>query len=245
MKVSLNWLKWYVDLPESPQEIADSLTLLGFEVDDIETTGVPPLEHVIVGEVLEREQHPKADRLEVCLVALGDSVGEKSIVCGASNYKVGDRVPVALPGATLPGGFTIKRSKLRGVESDGMMCSGKEIGASEDAAGLLILSGEPELGTPINDVLTANDTVFNLEVTPNRPDCLSHIGIARELAAWYRRDLAIPEAKTYASIGGKEPVDDRFTSVEVECPEDCPLYLARSQTKKPLRQLQCHAEQPS
>lgn len=226
MKVSLNWLQRYVDLPESPQEIADSLTLLGFEVDDIETTGVPALEHVIVGEVLEREQHPNADRLGVCRVALGDSLGEKSIVCGASNYKVGDRVPVALPGATLPGGFTIERSKLRGVASDGMMCSGKEIGASEDAAGLLILSGEPELGTPINDVLNANDTVFNLEVTPNRPDCLSHIGIARELAAWYRRDLAIPEAKTYASIGGKAPVDDRFTSVEVECPEDCPLYLA-------------------
>ncbi|HCR28923.1 MAG TPA: phenylalanine--tRNA ligase subunit beta [Opitutae bacterium] len=226
MKVSLNWLQRYLDLPESPQEIADSLTLLGFEVDDIETTGVPPLEHVIVGEVLEREQHPNADRLGVCRVALGDSVGEKSIVCGATNYKVGDRVPVALPGATLPGGFTIKRSKLRGVESDGMMCSGKEIGASDDAAGLLILSGEPELGTPINYVLTASDTVFNLEVTPNRPDCLSHIGIARELAAWYRRELAIPEVEPYASIGSKVTVEDRFANVEVECPDDCPLYLA-------------------
>ncbi len=226
MKVSLNWLQRYLDLPESPQEIADSLTLLGFEVDDIETTGVPPLEHVIVGEVLEREQHPNADRLGVCRVALGDSVGEKSIVCGANNYKVGDRVPVALPGATLPGGFTIKRSKLRGVESDGMMCSGKEIGASDDAAGLLILSGEPELGTPINYVLTASDTVFNLEVTPNRPDCLSHIGIARELAAWYRRELAIPEVEPYASIGSKVTVEDRFANVEVECPDDCPLYLA-------------------
>jgi len=226
MKVSLNWLKRYLDLPESPQEIADSLTLLGFEVDDIETTGVPPLEHVIVGEVLEREQHPNADRLGVCRVDLGPSMGEKSIVCGASNYKVGDRVPVALPGATLPGGFTIKRSKLRGVESEGMMCSGKEIGASEDAAGLLILDGEPELGTPINDVLTANDTVFNLEVTPNRPDCLSHLGIARELAAWYRRELAIPAVEAFASIGGKAPVGDRFSSVEVECPDDCPLYFA-------------------
>lgn len=226
MKVSLNWLKRYLDLPESPQEIADSLTLLGFEVDDIETTGVPPLEHVIVGEVLEREQHPNADRLGVCRVALGESVGEKSIVCGATNYKVGDRVPVALPGATLPGGLTIKQSKLRGVESDGMMCSGKEIGASEDAAGLLILDGEPELGTPINDVLTANDTVFNLEVTPNRPDCLSHIGIARELAAWYRRDLSLPDAEAFDSISGKASVDDLFESVEVECPDDCPLYLA-------------------
>ncbi|MFL3659683.1 MAG: phenylalanine--tRNA ligase subunit beta, partial [Opitutales bacterium] len=126
MKISLTWLKRYIDLPETtPKELAASLTLLGFEVDDIQTTGVPQLENVLVGEVLERVQHPDADKLGVCRVALGSEIGEKSIVCGASNYKVGDRVPVALPGARLPGGFKIKRSKLRGVESDGMMCSGK------------------------------------------------------------------------------------------------------------------------
>jgi len=152
MKISLNWLKHYIALPESPKEIADSLTLLGFEVDDMESTGLPQLENVIVGEVLGRQQHPNADKLGVCRVALGDAIGEKTIVCGASNYKLGDRVPVAIPGAVLPGGFKIKRSKLRGVESDGMMCSGKEIGAGEDAAGLLILDGCPELGTPINEV---------------------------------------------------------------------------------------------
>ncbi len=226
MKLSLNWLKRYIDLPESAQEIADSLTLLGFEVDDIETTGVPQLDHVVVGEVLEREPHPNADKLGVCRVALGDAVGEKSIVCGASNYKVGDRVPVALPGAELPGGFKIKRSKLRGVESDGMMCSGKEIGAGEDAAGLLILEGRPELGTPINEVLTDSDTAYNLEVTPNRPDCLSHIGIARELAAWYERDLAIPSVENLPAPSDRSSDQDLFEGASVACPDDCPLYRA-------------------
>ena len=226
MKISLNWLKRYIDLPESPKEIADSLTLLGFEVDDMESTGLPQLENVIVGEVLGRQQHPNADKLGVCRVALGDAIGEKTIVCGASNYKVGDRVPVAIPGAVLPGGFKIKRSKLRGVESDGMMCSGKEIGAGEDAAGLLILEGRPELGTPINAVLTESDTVFNLEVTPNRPDCLSHLGIARELAARYQRELSYPAVDDLPAPGDRPSGEEIFKSASVECEEDCPLYRA-------------------
>ena len=226
MKISLTWLKRYIDLPETPKDLAASLTLLGFEVDDIQTTGVPQLENVLVGEVLERVQHPDADKLGVCRVALGSEIGEKSIVCGASNYEVGDRVPVALPGARLPGGFKIKRSKLRGVESDGMMCSGKEIGAGEDAAGLLILEGFPEIGTPINEVLTESDTVFNLEVTPNRPDCLSHIGIARELAAWYRREVRYPALDDLTSVDSRPSGDDIFEGASVDCEEDCPLYRA-------------------
>lgn len=225
MKLSLQWLKRYVDLDESPQELADTLTLLGFEVDDMETTGVPHLENVVVGEVLQRDPHPDADKLGVCRVDCGFELGEKSIVCGASNYKVGDRVPVALPGAELPGGFKIKRSKLRGVESDGMMCSGKEIGAGSDHAGLLILDERPEVGTPINQVLTDSDTIFNLEVTPNRPDCLSHIGIARELAAWYRRDLRYPEVNDIPSESERPNGSDIFGGVEVVAPEDCPLYI--------------------
>ncbi len=226
MKLSLNWLKRSIDFSESVQEIADSLTLLGFEVDDIETTGIPELKNVVVGEVLEREQHPDADRLGVCRVGLGDEIGETSIVCGATNYKVGDRVPVAMIGAELPGGFKIKKSKLRGVESNGMMCSGKELGASEDGAGLLILEDRPALGTPINEILTDSDTVFTLEVTPNRPDCLSHIGIARELAAWYRRKLTYPSIDGLAEDATTQLDDSIFSGVSVECEEDCPHYMA-------------------
>ncbi|MBK1880380.1 phenylalanine--tRNA ligase subunit beta [Pelagicoccus mobilis] len=226
MKVSLKWLKRYVDLDESPKELAASLTLLGFEVDDMETTGVPPLENVVVGEVLQRDQHPDADKLGVCRVDCGSEIGEKSIVCGASNYKVGDRVPVALPGAELPGGFKIKESKLRGVPSAGMMCGASEIGASGDNSGLLILDGRPELGTPINQVLTDSDTVFNLEVTPNRPDCLSHIGIARELAAWYRRDVKYPEVNNIPAETERANGEGLFESVTLDASEDCPLYIA-------------------
>ena len=189
MKVSYRWLKQYVALEEKPATIERALTLLGFEVEGMEETGLPPLENVVVGEVLERNPHPNADRLSVCLVDAGPSHGRKTIVCGAQNYKVGDRVPVALPGAVLPGDFKIKRSKLRGVESDGMMCSGKEIGYGSDAAGLLILEGAPALGTGINEVFPDGDVVFDLEVTPNRPDCLSHLGLARELAAQFGLDL--------------------------------------------------------
>ncbi|MDQ8179825.1 phenylalanine--tRNA ligase subunit beta [Pelagicoccus sp. SDUM812005] len=226
MKVSLKWLKRYVDLDESPKELAASLTLLGFEVDDMETTGVPPLENVVVGEVLQRDPHPDADKLGVCRVDCGPEIGEKSIVCGASNYKVGDRVPVALPGAELPGGFKIKESKLRGVPSAGMMCGASEIGASGDDSGLLILDGRPELGTPINQVLTDSDTIFNLEVTPNRPDCLSHIGIARELAAWYRRDVKYPEVNDIPAKADRANGEGIFKGVSVDAEEDCPLYIA-------------------
>ncbi|MBC2604650.1 phenylalanine--tRNA ligase subunit beta [Pelagicoccus albus] len=226
MKVSLKWLKRYVDLDETPEELAASLTLLGFEVDDMETTGVPQLENVVVGEVLQRDQHPDADKLGVCRVDCGPEAGEKSIVCGASNYKVGDRVVVALPGAELPGGFKIKPSKLRGVPSDGMMCGASEIGAGNDNSGLLILEDRPETGTPINKVLTDSDTVFNLEVTPNRPDCLSHIGIARELAAWYRRDIKYPEVNDIPAESDRVSGADVFQGVEVSAEEDCPLYLA-------------------
>lgn len=224
MKLSLKWLKRYVDLEETPEELAASLTLLGFEVDDMETSGIPQLDNVVVGEVLQRDQHPDADKLGVCRVDCGPAFGEKVIVCGASNYKVGDRVPVALPGAVLPGGFEIKRSKLRGVDSDGMMCSGKEIGAGADHAGLLILEDRPATGTPINQALSGSDTIFTVEVTPNRPDCLSHLGIARELAAWYRRELRYPVVGALATTSDRG--ESVFGGVSVDAGEDCPLYKA-------------------
>lgn len=226
MKISLNWLKDYVSLDGvSVDEISRAITLLGFEVEGVEHTGAPTLTQVVVGEVLTREKHPNADKLSVCTVDIGPAGGVKTIVCGAQNYKVGDRVPVALPGAVLPGDFVIKQSKIRGQSSDGMMCSGKELGVGSDHSGLLILPGKPALGTPINDVLPAGDTVFDLEITPNRPDCLSHLGLARELAAWFRQSLRYPTINDRSSEAVAER-PDLLRGIRVEAPEDCPLYTA-------------------
>jgi phenylalanyl-tRNA synthetase beta chain len=224
MKISLNWISDYVALDAPVEEITRAVTFLGFEVERVATHGAPPLEHVIVGEVLTRERHPNADRLSVCTVDIGPAGGVRTIVCGAQNYKVGDRVAVALPGAVLPGGFRITQSKIRGQLSDGMMCSGRELGIGEDQSGLLILDGRPALGAGINGVLPPGDTIFDIEVTPNRPDCLCHIGVARELAAWFKKGLAYPQERFRGEAGAAR--SDLFTSVEVETPADCPLYTA-------------------
>ena len=225
MKISLNWIRDYVALDAPVQEITRAITFLGFEVEQVAATGAPRLEQVVVGEVLTREKHPNADKLSVCTVDIGPAGGVKTIVCGAQNYKVGDRVPVALPGAVLPGGLEIKASRIRGQLSDGMLCSGLEIGVGEDAGGLLILPGSPRLGAPINEVLSAGDTVFDIEITPNRPDCLSHLGLARELAAWFRKGLAYPRERFRGDVEGAGR-SDLFSSVRVDAPEDCPLYAA-------------------
>lgn len=224
MKISLNWIRDYVALDAPVEEITRAITFLGFEVEHVAHLGAPALENVVVGEVLTRDRHPNADRLSVCTVDIGSAGGVRTIVCGAQNYKVGDRVPVALPGAVLPGDVRIKQSKIRGQSSDGMMCSGRELGVGDDQSGLLILEGRPPLGARINDVLPPGDTVFDIEVTPNRPDCLSHIGIARELAAWFRKDLKYPQERFRGEVGAART--EHFASVEVETPEDCPLYTA-------------------
>lgn len=226
MKVSLKWLKRYVPIEASPEELADVLPLLGFEVDEIVWKGLASLENVVVGEIKSREQHPDADRLGVCEVQVGPNAEDiKQIVCGASNYKVGDRVPVALPGAILPGDFKIKKSKLRGVESEGMMCSGKELGITEDSQGLLILEGRPELGKSINEVLSDRDAILDLEkITANRGDCLSHIGLARELAAYYNLELKKPTVPNY-DYSDKVLERDFFKGIEMQSSQ-CPLYTA-------------------
>lgn len=199
--------------------------MLGLEVDSMEHSGVPPLEYVVVGEILKRDQHPDADRLTVCEVKVSDSE-TTSIVCGAKNHKVGDRVPVALPGAVLPGNFKIKKSKLRGVPSAGMLCSPKELGLPDTVDGLLILEDRPEIGTPINAVFTDTDTIFDLEVTPNRGDCLSHFGVVRELAAFYGLEIKKPKA-TDISIANAPVSDSLFKALKVET-EHCPYYTACS-----------------
>src|SRR5580704_9015628 len=165
MKISLNWIRDYVALDAPVPDITHAITFLGFEVEHVVSTGAPKLREVVVGEVLTRVKHPNADKLSVCTVDIGPAGGVRTIVCGAQNYQIGDRVPVALPGAVLPGDFQIKQSKIRGEMSDGMMCSAKELGAAEDAAGLLILDGHPALGTPINEVLPSGDIVLDVEIT--------------------------------------------------------------------------------
>ncbi len=231
MKASLKWLNKYVDLDGiTAEQIAEALPMLGLEVESVETTGLKQLDHVVVGEILSREPHPDSDHLGVCMVKVDPAADPIQIVCGASNYKVGDRVPVALIGAKLPTEdgkvFEIKLSKLRGIQSNGMMCSAREIGLGQDHAGLLILQDRPEIGTPINDVFTDSDTVFEIELTANRGDCLSHIGIARELAAKFGRELKKPELK-YAPKYEKTPVGGLLESVELDTP-DCPMYNAVS-----------------
>lgn len=223
MKISLSWLKRYVDIDISVEQLVAELPMLGLEVDSVETIGLPPLSDVVVGEILSREQHPNADRLGVCMVDVGDGGPPRQIVCGATNYVVGDRVPVALPGARLPGDFKIKRSKLRGVESDGMMCSARELGLGDDHAGLLILEQRPELGTPINEVFPESDTVLTLEVTANRGDCLSYLGVAYEIAARFGGEVRVPELRAGVTFGSEVTADFPLEAVTVETP-DCPLY---------------------
>lgn len=216
-----------MQLDASVDEITRAITFLGFEVEGVVHTGAPKLENVVVGEILTRGKHPNADKLSVCTVDVGPAGGVKTIVCGAHNCDAGNRVLVALPGAVLPGNFQIKLSKIRGQESQGMMCSPDEIGMGSDHSGLLILEGKPALGTPMNQALPPGDVVFDIEITPNRPDCQSHLGIARELAAWFKLPLIYPQEKFRGGIADGTPErKDLLAGVRVESPEDCPLYSA-------------------
>src|SRR6267143_3458120 len=180
MKFSVNWLREFVDLPEKPDEIADLLTRAGVETENIEARGAK-IDKVIVSQITASSRHPNADRLTVCEVDDGSGT-KRQIVCGATNYKVGDKVPLAMPGAKLPNGTEIRKSKLRGVDSEGMLCSPIELGLGEDASGLLILSPEAKVGASFTD-LFPSDTILDVETTPNRGDLLSHFGLAREIAA--------------------------------------------------------------
>ena len=222
MKISLNWLEDYVDLPETPEEIAARITLAGLEVEGMEKIG-EGLDGVVVAQIVESAPHPDAEKLSVNKVDAGR--GELlQIVCGAHNYKVGDKVPLAIIGARLPSGTKIERAKLRGVESFGMLCSARELGLSEDHSGLLILDPSLAVGNPIADALHLKDTVFEINVTPNRGDCLSHIGIAREIAALTRRPLRIPRIELAEATG---PAVESILSIRIEAPERCRRYAAR------------------
>src|SRR5688572_10742564 len=213
MKVSLNWLRELVELPATTDELVSLLTMAGVEVEDIETHGCA-IPSVVVAEVKDSVQHPQADRLSVCQVDDGSGAA-RQIVCGAKNYKAGDKVPLALPGAVLGPEFKIKVGKLRGVESKGMLCSAEELGLPKGEDGLLILSPDARVGAPIAE-LFPGDTVLDLEITPNRADLLSHGGIAREIAALTEKEL-LPRRVP------KGIVEFVASAVDVE-PAECRLY---------------------
>jgi phenylalanyl-tRNA synthetase beta chain len=233
MKLTYNWLKQYVDFDWSPQELAEKLTFAGIEVENVVSLGGAVLEQVIVCQILSSEKHPNADKLTVCRVT--DGKAERQIVCGAKNHKVGDKVPLALPGVTLPGNFTIKLAKLRGVESQGMMCSAEELGLPKGEDGLLILPAETQIGIKLSEAMGGADTVFDIEVTPNRPDWLSVIGVAREISALTGNPLRLPEFGSVPFVGAQHAVPlpesdentEKLTSVKVEAPDLCPRYTAR------------------
>lgn len=228
MKISLEWLGRYLALERTPGEIEEALTLLGFEVESVHRTGLAPLDKVVVGEILSSELHPNANRLSVCRVTTGDDAPEQTIVCGATNYVVGDRVAVALVGASLPSGIKIRKSKFRGVLSKGMLCSERELNLGDDQSGLLILKSRPEIGMPISEVFPGGDTIFDIEVTPNRPDCLSCFGIARELAAYFGLSVEYPKISASWGDSQRGPSTSLLKEVRIETPENCPHYRAYS-----------------
>ena len=220
MRVPISWLKDYVAFADTPQGLAAKLTFSGLEVEGIETIGCSA-PGVVVGEILQIDRHPNADKLTLCTVNHG--AGQLVVVCGAPNVRVGLKAPFAPSGVTLPNGLTLKKAKIRGVFSEGMLCAPDELGLSKEHAGLLELDAHWAPGTPIAEVLGAPETVLELEVTPNRPDCLSLIGIAREVAALYGTQLRKPELKL-AEAG--RPVAE-LTRVAVEDATGCPRYTAR------------------
>src|SRR5437773_737991 len=222
MKFSVNWLREFVDLPKNPEEIAELLTRAGIETEKIETRGAN-IDNVIVSQITASSRHPNADRLTVCEVDDGSGM-KRQIVCGATNYKVGDKIPLALPGAKLPNGTEIRKSKLRGVDSEGMLCSPIELGLGEDATGLLILSPEAKVGAPIADLFPA-DTILDLEITPNRGDLLSHFGLAREIAALVGskgRDGALRRPR---SSQRDDPTTHK--GIHITARHECPFFSAR------------------
>ena len=223
MKVPVSWLREYVDLDASPEELADKMTFSGIEVEGIHTIG-NDYEGVVVGEVLSIEPHPGADRLRLCRVSNGSEAFQ--VVCGADNFEVGDKAPFAGVGVTLTGGFKLKKAKIRGELSFGMLCAEDELGISDDHDGIMILPKDTAAGAPLAKVLGPPDTVLELEITWNRPDCLSIIGVAREFAALYGTTLKRPDVSIAES---DEPIAD-FVSVSIEDETGCPRYTARALT---------------
>jgi len=220
MKVTLNWLKEYVDFDFSADELSHRLTMVGLEVDAMEHHG-NGLDSVIVARLADVSPHPDADRLTVCKVETGSATVQ--VVCGAKNHKTGDLVAFAQVGTVLPGDFKIKKSKIRHQESFGMLCSTKELGLGEDADGIMILPADLPLGRPVFEVLGMKDVMYEIGLTPNRPDCLSVVGVAREVSAMTGKPLRLPDPDLHEA--GVQASDK--TSVVIEDADFCPRYAAR------------------
>jgi phenylalanyl-tRNA synthetase beta chain len=220
MIVSYNWLREFVDFDLPPEELGHRLTMAGLEVDAMEYVG-EGLDSVIVARLVTVEPHPDADRLTLCQVDTGsDTV---PVVCGARNHQAGDLVALAQVGSVLPGDFRIKKSKIRGQLSMGMLCSEKELGLAEESEGIMILPADFIPGVPVFQALGLKDVRFELGLTPNRPDCLSVVGVAREVAALSGRPLKI----TVPEVVETGPGIDELTSVVIDEPGLCPRYAAR------------------
>lgn len=217
MKVSYNWLKEHLPLELSATELAGHLLKIGFEVAGHQRLG-PTFTGVVVGKVVSKDKHPNADKLSVCVV--DDGATKRTVVCGAPNVDAGQTVAYARPGAVLPGGFKIEGRKLRGVESQGMICSRAELGLPKDVDGIWVMGEGPALGADVGALLGPADDILEVEVTTNRPDCLSHRGLARELAAYFQKELKPLGGGMVESAKASFPVT-------VEDPEACPFYGGR------------------
>ncbi|HEU4906594.1 MAG TPA: phenylalanine--tRNA ligase subunit beta [Solirubrobacterales bacterium] len=225
MRVPYSWLREYCDPGIEPRALAERLAMTGTEVERVGIAGPPTPDGFVVGRVLAREKHPDADRLSVCSVDVG--AGEPStIVCGAPNVGAGQTVAVARPGATMPDGTKLRKAKLRGVESHGMILSAAELEVAEDSDGIMVLDDGPAPGTPLAELLPVAEPVLELEVTPNRPDCLGVYGVAREVHAISAAPLAAEPWAEDAPAEGEGAVGD-YASVAVEVPDLCPRFTAR------------------
>ena len=230
MRVSYDWLKTMIDVPESPKELSDEYIRTGTEVEAIDVVG-ESFDHVVTAQVLEKTPHPDSDHMYVCKVSVGDKNVDAEgnpeplqIVCGAQNFEAGDHIVTAMIGAELPGGIKIKKSKLRGVASFGMNCSARELGIGGDHAGIMILPEDAPVGMPFGEYYGSSDTVLDCEITPNRPDCLSMIGMARETGAIFDRDYHV-ELPVIKSETGRATADE--ISVEIADEGLCDRYVAR------------------
>jgi phenylalanyl-tRNA synthetase beta chain len=224
MRVPYSWLREYSDPGMDPEALADRLVMTGTEVERLDRVGPPSAEGFVVGKVVKCEKHPKADRLSACMVDTGD--GERPIVCGAPNVATGQTVAVALPGARMPNGERLRKAKLRGIPSEGMILAADELEIGDDHEGIMVLDESLVAGTPLSHVLPLGEPVLEIEVTPNRTDCFGVHGVGREVHAITAAPLAADPWAEDAPAEGEGEASD-YASVTVEVPELCPRFTAR------------------